>query len=211
MTPYAAFVLLRTTVRAVIGILGMGTFALGLGSNLTSCSSARVYADVDKTAQFGQYKTFALVDNDNKPLPGSGKHSPQIIEANLEHSIVDAMKAQGYSVDERLPDLLVRYTITVDTKTQVVSRPVYAVRPVVGVTGVFRPHYYLYRQPMYLGNNVHMVKHKEGTLVVDVIDRKTNTVIWHGWSEEPVAAGSVGTTLTNTVTALFQQYPTQQQ
>lgn len=202
--------LIPTSLRAV------RTFAFSLtllcastafASGFSGCSGARVYSDADPNAPFRTYRTFALVEEPHR-VPKQSRHSAEIMEANIEQALEKEMQRRGYTVDETLPDLLVKYSVEMDTDTKLVSQPVYRSRPVVAVGGAWRPRYYVARAPVVVGSRTRTVTRKEGVLVIDVIDRATGKVIWHGWSEEPLQnKGELVSALSDNVRDIMNAYP----
>jgi hypothetical protein len=39
-------------------------------------------------------------------------------------------------------------------------------------------------QPMMISNRFREVPYREGTLIIDIIDRKEQRLVWRGWSEQ---------------------------
>jgi hypothetical protein len=90
-----------------------------------------------------------------------------IIEAAVEQELV----ARGFSKTAQAPDLLLAYHGQLEDKVQSTAFP-YSCG--VGICGT----------------GVETVRFVEGTLVLDVIDAKTNRVAWRGTSVAPVAEPS---------------------
>lgn len=202
--------LIPTSLRAVRTLafsLTLFCASTALASGFSGCSGARVYSDANPNAPFRAYRTFALVEEQHR-VPKQSRHNAEIMEATIEQSLEKEMQRRGYTVDETLPDLLVKYSVEMDTDTKFVSQPVYRSRPVVAVGGAWRPRYYVARTPVVVGSRTRTVTHKEGVLVIDVIDRATGKVIWHGWSEEPLRNTSeLATALADNVRDIMSAYP----
>ncbi|MBO9700952.1 MAG: DUF4136 domain-containing protein [Sporocytophaga sp.] len=65
----------------------------------------------------------------------------------------------------------------------------------------------IYR-PQILGNISEKVQYKEGTLVIDVIDRKTNQLIWRGYSSESLNSPSMfENLLPSQINGIMEQFP----
>jgi|GEM_PF-4586938 len=178
-------------------------FAYGV----SGCSGARVYSDTAPNTAFRAYRTFALVEEPHR-LPKQSRHSAEILETNIERSLEQEMQRRGYAIDEKQPDLLVKYSIDMDTDTKLVSQPVYRSRPTLAVGGFWRPRYYVTQTPVVVGSRTRAVTQKEGVLVIDVIDRASGKVIWHGWSEEPIQNKSeLAFALGDNVRDIMNAYP----
>ncbi len=185
------------------------SFALviALGGALTSCSAAKIYSESSPDARYNTYRTFALVDEPHR-VPKQSRASIDIMETNIEQALEREMERRGYVVNEQQPDLLVKYSIVVDRDTKLVSQPVYRQRPVVAVGGFWRPRYYVSSAPMVVGSRTRAVTHKEGVLIIDIIERATGKTVWHGWSEEPIATNAdVTRVLSDNVRDIMNAYP----
>lgn len=197
---------MRTIIHSITGIVILLSLSVA-SAFFTSCSSTRVYTDSNNNISFSSYKTFALLD-EPRNIPGVGKTNKQIVESNLEAAIEAEMKARGYTLNEKNPDVLVTFSFSSETKTNVTRQPVYSYRPTIAAAGFWRPRYFVYNEPFVVYNRVRTEKYKEGTLVIDIIDKKSNKVIWHGWAEEPLKKNEkLSETLTETVKDILAEYP----
>jgi Domain of unknown function (DUF4136) len=165
-----SFLWLCLSVSAVIATL-----------TLHSCTSANVATSIDSTIDFATYRTFAwLPDSSWKET----KYDNDILQRNVEQEVVRILKAKGYVVDTLQADFLVHHHVTVEDRTRLVQAPSYRYAPSMGFMG--RYGYYSMYQPMMVSNGFREVPYREGTLIVDVIDRKQQRLVWRGWSEQPL-------------------------
>lgn len=153
-------------------------YILAALSLLVAC--APVHSDMDKTADFSSYHTYAWLnrtDSINNVL-----YDNEMIDKNVHMYVDNEMQRRGFKIDKESPDVVVRYHIMMERKESLVNDPGYMYSP-------FYPPYlyggfpfFVYPSPFYVGNNFQKIVYNEGTLVVDVIDRKKNQLVWHGWS-----------------------------
>jgi hypothetical protein len=62
--------------------------------------------------------------------------------------------------------------------------------------------------PYQVGNTTSQVPYKEGTITIDVFDKKKNQFVWKGWAEEDLTdPESFSNDLQNDVHAIFKDYP----
>jgi hypothetical protein len=155
-------------------------------SALSACSSYNYYTAAANKTNLTAYRTFAwapIQKNPNKqwrPLDeiGNGK---------LQEATKQALSTKGLTLTDQNPDLLVSYaTITGrGTKTEFYS-PYYG-----GFYGGWgygygyswgRP-YFGYGWGMYGGGYgyAQRVHYKEGTVIIDLIDSKTQQIVWRGY------------------------------
>ena len=152
---------------------------------IAGCSNYTYYA-VGNNNNLAKYSTFAWlapVNNTKNPY-----YDNDLADQKIKDQATFDLESKGLHLKARRPDLLVRYTIMVDKKVKVYNEPAYTY-----TWGGYYPHiryyrghafyYYSYRgsYPVYLGENVYRVPYKEGTLIIDLIDRATHKVIWRGY------------------------------
>lgn len=160
---------------------------VGLVAVLSSCSSYNYYSVSNKNLK-GEYRSYAW-------LPESKSKASSIYNNDIATDrIVEAVSAElnnrGFKLNNKKPDLLIRYTAVVNKETKSYNEPVYYDPPgrFVPRVGYHRGrafYYYSYRNPfpVYVGNEYRTVNVKQGSVIIDLIDRKTSKVIWRGWAE----------------------------
>lgn len=163
---------------------------LGLMAVLSSCSSYNYYSVSNKKLN-ADYRTYAWLPE------GKSKTSSVYDNDVAADKIVEAASAElntrGFRLNNRKPDLLVRYTAVVNRETKSYNEPVYydapgRYVPRVGIRRGRAFYYYAYRDPfpVYVGSEQRTVNVKQGSIMIDLIDRKTKKVIWRGWAEGEV-------------------------
>jgi hypothetical protein len=131
----------------------------------TGCVSMTVATHLDRHANFTQYRTWDWGPADELPT-GDPRldHNPFFID-HLEGALEKAMAARGFvRADEgSWPDLLVHYHASVNQRVLVNE-------PDTGcVPGDCR---------------VNVIEYEQGTLMVDMIDTRTDAVVWRGWAQD---------------------------
>lgn len=168
---------------------------------LASCATGpRVTSDVDPSANFGQYRTFAFYS----PLAIEGQGYATLTSGRTKDAARRQMESRGYVYDEKSPDLWVNLNAYMQEKTDVVNTP-----------EVDYDYYYSYRARRYVAvptwrDRTDVYKYTEGTLNVDLVDAKQNRLVWTG-----VAVGRVGRTkpeergakIDAAVAEIFLRYP----
>ncbi|WP_313114234.1 DUF4136 domain-containing protein [Aequorivita sediminis] len=128
----------------------------------TSCSTVRVATDYDKEANFNQYRSFAFFK------PGIDKAKISDLDKKRILRAIDAnLSAKGMSKSEA-PDLLVSIFTKERERVDVYNNN-------FGMGWGWSPWYY---GTYYGGNSVSRTT--EGTLFIDLIDAKTNNLVWQG-------------------------------
>src|SRR5690554_3489318 len=128
----------------------------------TSCSTVRVATDYDKEANFNQYRSFAFFK------PGIDKAKISDLDKKRILRAIDAnLSAKGMSKSET-PDLLVSIFTKERERVDVYNNN-------FGYGWGWSPWYY---GTYYGGSSVSRTT--EGTLFIDLIDAKTNNLVWQG-------------------------------
>ncbi len=139
---------------------------------VTACSSTRIQTDFDHQADFTSFATFAWQQarDDRGPTDGPS----QIVDGRIRRAIADNLIAKGYRESAAgEADLLVAYYTTLGTHTWLHTS---------GWGwgwGPYRWYDYGY-WPGWSWTTAHTVL--EGTVIVDIIDRSKNQLVWRGVS-----------------------------
>ena len=188
---------------------------------LSSCASTSISSDYNRSLDFNSYKTFAWLPKTHDPK-NDGPFDNQIVETNIKNLGSGELKSRGYKVDTNEPDLLIDFYVDVANKVDHVTTPVYGYA--YNYNGNFRGAYnnnmYSYRNsyynnnsyintvPVVVGYNNQDIPYEEGTLTILIIDRKTNTLVWKGWSVGTVTdESSFEYELPSDMRRLFKEFP----
>lgn len=166
------------TLLKITGILLLSWLASG-------CSPYRYYAIQSNQATFNKYRTFAWlppVDTIKNP-----KYN-DIVDEKIKTEVTAGLEKRGLLLKSQRPDLLVRYTIAVSDKVKLYNNPVYVYSNHWAYRGTVRyrkGRYFYYSYPVpytvYVGSEIEQIPYKEGTLIIDLIDRASGKVIWRGY------------------------------
>jgi hypothetical protein len=186
---------------------------------LTACySPAKNIYQSEKTPgiDFNNYKTYAwLPTKDTSFTKLANKKS---VELALAQAVSQQLNMRGMQFDSLTPDCLFTYTLVL-TKTYQVGQeppPVYAPQSNTGaLPGQYNMYYYVpastayYNPDLYQGS-MKVTTFRDGTLVIDMIDRKTNKIIWRtdaqGKVDENERKG-VRPTINEIVPIMFKKFP----
>ncbi len=192
---------------------------------LAACSPS---VSTNKTANvdLGKYSTFAFLPNADIRMPAAmeEKLSSDDVNGAIVSSLNESMRSKGYTLDRSNPDLLILLSTSTEKRTDVDKDPIYAnttpyaTYPYTGTYAGYNtisPYYNDYYYNGYLGyNNVigydtDVTRYKEGTLVVDIVDRKTKKMIWKGVSSTSIYDGTSTDAIQSMVNAILAEYPMQ--
>ncbi|MBK0380490.1 DUF4136 domain-containing protein [Mucilaginibacter segetis] len=147
-------------------------------SILSACSSYNYYTAAANKTNLSNYHTFALAPVREK----RGKHwrpLDEIGNGRIQEAAKQALIDKGLVMQANNPDLLVSYTTVTGrgTKMEYYS-------PYYGAWGYgygwYRPYYYGFGWPGSYGY-AQKVHYKEGTIIIDLIDTRTNDIVWRGY------------------------------
>ena len=144
-------------MNKILSILGMVMLLA-----LTSCGTVSVSSDYDRGVNFVQYKTFAFHEKGLKDLKMNDLDKRRVVGAiqkNLEN------KGLQITSNESTADIIIN--IAAKTENHVNIMPWYD--PWWGAWGPYG----------YWGAPA-VREYKDGTLIIDLVDRKNNTLVWQG-------------------------------
>lgn len=150
---------------------------------LLGCSGYQYYAIQSNRASLNKYRSFAWL-----PAPDTSRHPNDIVDEKIKDAVTAGLEKRGLGLKTARPDLLVRYMIQVRDRVRIYNSPTYVYGPGAAYGGVVqnrygRYFYYSYNRPypVYVGSDIVQVPYKEGTLIIDLIERRNHQVIWRGY------------------------------
>ena len=124
---------------------------------LASCATTYpVVSDYEKAVDFSEFKTFQILKQKNAFPKGANPINQQ----RIDRAILKEMNDLNFYTSNQ-PDLLVSWLVKVKTVQDV---------------NVYHDYYGRWRR----NNWVEVYNYKEGSLIIDIIDRKNKQVVWHG-------------------------------
>ncbi len=131
---------------------------------LGACRSYNVTYDYDVTASYGRYRTFDYYTSKK----GTGG-TTSLMDKRVRAAVENELKAKGFTMETKAdPDFLVTYYPIVQNRkvrTTVRSGWGWGYRPFYGGVGV---------------SSSQVRNHKEGSIVIEIVDFKSNQMIWQG-------------------------------
>jgi hypothetical protein len=131
-----------------------------------NCASVRVNVNYDETINFMQYRSFFLVKSQQSQVTARRQARPLVFSKAIQDEIKENLQIKGFAeaAVKGNADLLVIFYTQIHNRRNIVQ-PTYRVGRWGRVWGT-RP-----------GRVVH---YKEGTLVIDIVDRKRQELVWQG-------------------------------
>ncbi len=167
-------------------------------AGLSSCTSYNYYVAGLNRTNLSNYRTFAWMPVGNNA--NNNRDNSMVADAKIKDAATDALVQKGLKLQQNNPDLLISYSTQVGRGTRTYYYPSYGYGGFGwgGYPGFgfglgygwggwgawgYRPYYYAYGDPFLYGGALNMGKehYKEGTIIIDLIDRRTRQVVWRGF------------------------------
>src|SRR5258705_6128169 len=170
-------------------------------------SSCGVTTHVEAAAgvNFNNYKTFGWANGNGEKKEDADNG---IVDNNIKNAITSQLESKGWTEATQNPDVILDYNVMVEKKVNQVSEPVYSY-PYTHYyyNGWRRRRGYMYYPNDLVGYHTYNVPFKEGTLTVNMVDTKTNKLIWQGSAQGDVSNKTVTTGEMQTdVTSIFKKF-----
>lgn len=174
---------------------------------LASCGSSGPTAK-DDLKKLKSYESYAYLPNKDTIIDRDFNNEE--IQTTIVETINANMRENGFVLDRKNPDVLVHYHAMFDEKIAVNANPVYT------NYAYYRPGYYVgpyYQDFMYdnyftvqrlNGPRVDQVPYRERTVVIDLIDRRTNEILWRGTSNETISTRRMDREIREYIDEIFE-------
>jgi hypothetical protein len=168
---------------------------------LAGCATGpQITSEADPEADFGSYRTFGFY----APLALEKEGYATPTTDRIKAATRAQLESRGYVYTPEQPDLWVNLNAYMQKRTDVTSFPT-----------VDYNYYYSYRARSYFAvpywhDETHVRQYTEGTLNVDLVDRRKNRLVWEG-----IAVGRIAklkpeeraARIDSTLAEIFARYP----
>lgn len=169
---------------------------------LSACASVPdVRTDVDPTARFSSYRTYAFM----QPLATIQAGYTSLVTERFKQAISQQLSAKGYVLNEQAPDLLVNFHTVNKQKVDYLGPPV---MPWGGDYFGYRAGYYGAWAGYAAAPDV--MQYTVGVVSIDLIDARRRQMVWEGVSSALVQSAQQETSaqqIQTVVSAIFARYP----
>lgn len=181
--------------RFVLGMLG------ALALLLAGCATGpRITSEADPEADFGSYRTFGFY----APLALEKEGYATPTTDRIKAATRAQLESRGYLYTTQQPDLWVNLNAYMQERTDVTSYPT-----------VDYSYYYSYRARAYFAvpywrDQTQVRQYTEGTLNVDLVDRRKNRLVWEGIAVGRIAKlkpAERAARIDSTLAEIFARYP----
>jgi hypothetical protein len=130
----------------------------------TGCS-LRIYSDYDHSVSFKNYKTFGWSNKEAFEIKTNPLYYSELSDTLIKREVKLQLKNKGYTFTSDHPDLRMHYHFVLESWTS--SNP--------------DPFGYIY-DSYWIDRGVHLYEYRTGTLIIDLMDPKTDFLVWRGWA-----------------------------
>jgi hypothetical protein len=189
-------------------------FILAIILFISACKTSIYTYQAEKTkgVDFSKYKTYAFVPT--KDTAYSKLMNKENVEKSLAREVINQLSARGMAMDSLQPDCLFTYTLVINRSQEIGKRPnevsnLYQYDPLYPGSG----NIYYYRidnGPTTYNGNIMVNTFRDGSLVIDMIDRKENKVIWRTSAQAKLNENELRgtkTTIREVVPEMFRKFP----
>jgi len=167
-----------------ISLLATGILFAVASCNVTS------HVEVAQGVNFKNYKTFAWANDSS--VKKADRTNSDIVDNNIKNSVGSELEEKGWQETDQQPDVLLDYNVTVKKGVKHETAPVYG----YPYTGYFYSPWrhrmgYYYNPGFFGGYTTYNVPFKDGTLTVNMVDAKTDKLIWQGWATGDITSKNV--------------------
>lgn len=137
---------------------------------ITACatSTMSVSSHVDHTANFVAYRTYSWGPADALPTGDPRLDKDPFFKDQFQGAVEKQLALKGLALVTGNPDLLIHYHANISEK--------------LDVSGIDRSRAYCIGE----GCQAEVTTYDAGTLVLDIVDAKTNKLIWRGWAQDAI-------------------------
>lgn len=175
--------------------------ALAMVALLAACATGpRVRTDADPSANFAQYKTWDWYSPIAMEEHGYSTWMSERVKADIEREL----NARGYVRAAANPDLKVNFQAAVAERTAVQTYP----RSDIAWLWNYRARSYVAVPVWY--DQTEVSRYTEGTLTVDLVDARSNRLVWTGDAIGRVLArdpAQRAAQIDQSIAAIFARYP----
>ncbi len=181
-----------------------------LSQLLYSCATAmlEVHTVHDRTVSLQPYRTFAFYPRQEREMTLNGE-TPAYntsVDEQLKMAVASELVKHGLTpaTEEDTPDMLIAYDIAIETNQATASDAAQGF-------GYGYGYWYGYRYNYATTDTAplrNIQEYQLGTLLIDLVDPRTNTLLWRGWAEGGVTVTEANSNrLNRTIASIMAQYP----
>ena len=177
---------------------------------LSGCIASGIYSNVDETINFKNYNTYAWLPNGDS-LEYAAYDRERIHEAIVDQ-VPKELQFRGMRLNRENPDMIVGVHTMFEEQTRTMRQPIYrsyGYYPGWYINPWYGPYYFYGFTTMhpFADDYIETVPYTEGTLVIDVVDKESNKIVWRGWTRNEIDPVRFVWDVEDYVHKIFEKYP----
>jgi len=134
---------------------------------VTGCATMMVSSHVQRDVDFARYRTYDWGPADALPTGDPRLDNNPFFKDHMQGAVEKHLAARGLELSSTgKADLLIHYHANVSQR--------------IDVNRVDRQYGYCYGEDC----SVRVMEYEAGTLVLDIVDTRTDRVVWRGWAQD---------------------------
>jgi hypothetical protein len=172
----------------LLGVVVAATFAVG-------CATLNVSSHVERGVDFKEFVTYGWGPADALPTGDPRLDNNPFFKDYLTGAVEKELAARGYrQATDGTPDLLIHYHANVSQRFEV-----------HGMEPSNYPQCYPNCEPA-------IAEYEQGTIVVDIMNAKTDKLVWRGWAQDNIQGlidnqEAMRRHIERSVVRMFEQFP----
>jgi hypothetical protein len=139
----------------------LGLAALALGVTLSACATMQVSSFVERGTDVTKYRTYSWAPPKVQATGDPRLDNNEFFANRIQTAVDQQMNGRGFEKASATPDLVVHYYASVAQE--------------INLNGADQPYTTCESCEPYV--------YDAGTIVVDLVDARTNHLVWRGWAE----------------------------
>ena len=162
----------------VVGVARVVAVVLLLLGSQLACYTIPVSTDYDPATDFGSFHTFAWLEPPENPDANPFADNT-LLRKRVREAVVAELSGRGFERQSTdVADLLVTFHVTLEEKLRVYDS--------------WGGGYGYYRGAYWGSRGTYGASYQQGTLILDLIDREAEQLIWRGWGPNAVPTADSG-------------------
>ncbi|MBT1686476.1 DUF4136 domain-containing protein [Dawidia soli] len=165
---------------------------------LLACGpSITTYTDHDPAYDVSGFTTFGWSDKTDVEAGKNPLYYNELNDKRIKGAVEKELTSRGYIHSETHPDRLLHYHIVVDDESVLAPEP-----------------YGYFYGPYWMRARMHVYAYREGTLIIDMMDPQTKSLVWRSWATatlDMISKDKVDDVIARAVGKMFKGFPRMQQ
>ena len=193
-------------------LYALAALCLGL---LTSCS-APVNVQQKAGVDFSQYRTYDWAKTEVKSADSQNPiYQSTLNDQLIQDAIAGELGKRGIrpARGKATPDFYLTYHLYIEEAERTVANPPvagYAYPYAMSYRGAYLPinYGYFYSSPLYRSGGYRTETYNEGTMILDVVDARSNNLVWRGSMADPVRnPATIGKEFAESAKQILDEFP----